>query len=188
MPKRIFALYPTVNGTRMFLIAPAANDDVGQTEQAFETALSDYGFTAERTRDRLAALMAVQNTYLSTFQSLGALGLILGSFGLAVMQLRNVWERRGELALMQALGFRKRRLGWLLLDENLSILLVGLALGVATALVAIAPNLLGGDAGVPWTALLAVLGIVVATGVLVGGWATRVALCAPLVETLREEA
>ena len=29
--------------------------------------------------------MAVQNTYLSTFQSLGGLGLLLGTVGLAVV-------------------------------------------------------------------------------------------------------
>ncbi len=52
----------------------------------------------ESTRSRLMNLMAVQNTYLSTFQSLGGLGLILGTFGLAVVQLRSAMERRGELA------------------------------------------------------------------------------------------
>ena len=34
----------------------------------------------------------MQNTYLSTFQSLGGLGLLLGTIGLAALQLRNVLE------------------------------------------------------------------------------------------------
>ena len=59
-------------------------------------------------REQLAQFLAVQNTYLSTFQSLGALGLLLGTIGLAVVQLRSVLERRGELALMRAGGFRSR--------------------------------------------------------------------------------
>ena len=53
---------------------------------------------------RLAAFNAVQNTYLSTFQVLGGLGLLLGSVGLGVVVLRNVLERRGELALLLAVG------------------------------------------------------------------------------------
>ena len=52
--------------------------------------------------DRIAAFHRVENTYLSTFQSLGALGLLLGTAGLAAVLLRNVLERRRELALLRA--------------------------------------------------------------------------------------
>ena len=37
-------------------------------------------------------------------QALGRLGLLLGAVGLAIVLLRGVWERRGELALLRALG------------------------------------------------------------------------------------
>ena len=76
----------------------------------------------------------MENTYLSTFQALGGLGLILGSLGLAVVLLRSVWERRGELALLRALGFRRATLVWLVLAENGFLLLLGLAAGTVSAL------------------------------------------------------
>jgi acetyl-CoA carboxylase carboxyltransferase component len=41
--------------------------------------------------------LAVQNSYISAFQSLGALGLVLGTFGIAAVQLRSIFERRKEL-------------------------------------------------------------------------------------------
>ena len=50
-----------------------------------EQELGDYGFAAETTGRRMTELLAVQNTYLSTFQCLGGLGLLLGTFGLAAM-------------------------------------------------------------------------------------------------------
>ena len=56
--------------------------------------------TPRRASTGWPAFFAVQNTYLSTFQSLGGLGLLLGTFGLATVQLRSVLERRGELALI----------------------------------------------------------------------------------------
>ena len=59
------------------------------------------------TAERLEAYLAVENTYLTTFQALGGLGLLLGALGLAVVLLRSVWERRGELALLRALGYRQ---------------------------------------------------------------------------------
>jgi hypothetical protein len=40
---------------------------------------------------------AVENTYLSIFQVLGGLGLLLGSAGLGIVVARNVLERRREL-------------------------------------------------------------------------------------------
>ena len=46
----------------------------------------------------------------SIFQLLGGLGLLLGSVGLGVVVLRNVLERRGELAILRAVGFRRRSL------------------------------------------------------------------------------
>jgi ABC-type antimicrobial peptide transport system permease subunit len=36
--------------------------------------------------------------------------LLLGSAGLGVVVLRNVLERRGELGLLSAVGFRRREL------------------------------------------------------------------------------
>jgi ABC-type lipoprotein release transport system permease subunit len=178
--------FPQVSGYRMFLI------DKGQSEASidalrgtFESALADYGFDVERTSDRLAGFMAVQNTYLSTFQSLGGLGLLLGTFGLATVQLRNVLERRGELALLRATGFRRRRLGELVMLENTALLCFGLGTGILAALVAILPNLLRGDASIPWLSLAGTLALVLAAGLLAGLAAVRSALRAPLLESLR---
>ena len=117
---------------------------------ALESALGDYGLDAVPAADRLADLLAVQNTYLATFQSLGGLGLLLGTLGLAVVQLRNVLERRGELALMRSVGFRRRRLSAMVLLESALLLLLGLAVGCTAALVAVLPHWLAGGAAAPW--------------------------------------
>ena len=55
--------------------------------------------------ERLAAFHRVENTYLSTFQALGGLGLLLGTVGLSAIMFRNVLERRRELALLRAVGY-----------------------------------------------------------------------------------
>ena len=59
----------------------------------------DVGLELTPATKRLAAFNAVQNTYLSTFQILGGLGLVLGSVGLGLVVMRNVFERRGELGM-----------------------------------------------------------------------------------------
>jgi putative ABC transport system permease protein len=74
---------------------------------AIEDALADFGADATTTAERLAEFHRVENTYLSTFQTLGGLGLLLGTVGLATVLLRNVLERRRELALLGAVGYRR---------------------------------------------------------------------------------
>ncbi|HYO26536.1 MAG TPA: FtsX-like permease family protein [Lacipirellulaceae bacterium] len=180
-------LFPEVAGRRFFLIRLRDARAPGDAEVAnlLETALEDFGFDAVDAAERLAELMAVQNTYLSTFQSLGALGLLLGAIGLAVVQLRSMLERRGELALMQAAGFRRRRLMQMVLAENFSLLVGGLGIGSAAALAVVLPHALTDPVGTPWRTLALLLALVAVAGAAAAWMAARAALRAPLVPALR---
>ncbi|MBN1910776.1 MAG: ABC transporter permease [Pirellulales bacterium] len=178
--------FPEVAGYRFFLIA-APPEKVEAVRAALERTLGDYGLAAEPSGERLAGFLVVQNTYLSTFQSFGGLGLLLGTIGLAVVQWRNVIERRSELALLRATGFRRRTIGLLVLAENSLLLLSGLAVGVLAALVAVLPHLLTRSAAVPWISLVATLGIILIIGLLAALIAARAALHAPLLSSLRAE-
>jgi ABC-type antimicrobial peptide transport system permease subunit len=135
----------------------------------------------------LNSFNAVQNTYLGTFQILGGLGLLLGSAGLGVVVLRNVLERRGELGLLVAVGFRKRALQWLVLAEHGALLGLGLGLGVAAAAVAVLPALLSPARQLPYGSLAVTLGAVLLNGAVWTWLATRVALRGNLLAALRNE-
>jgi len=178
--------FPGLSGYRFFLIE-AAPEQTAAVQNALERTLGDYGLSTETTGRRLGRFLAVQNTYLSTFQSLGGLGLLLGTFALAAVQLRNVFERRGELALLRAAGFRRRTLAALVMLENSLLLLAGLGVGVAAAMVAVLPHLLSRSASIPWTSLAATLLLVLAVGLLAGLAAVRAALRAPLLPALQQE-
>jgi ABC-type antimicrobial peptide transport system permease subunit len=179
-------LFPTISGYRYFLIKPPASR-AAAVSAALEDRLSDEGFDVTDARQRLADLLAVQNTYISTFQSLGALGLVLGTFGVAAVQLRSIFERRKELALLRASGFGRRRLAALVLLENLVLFLGGLGLGTLAALIAVVPQMLLGPARLPLADLGGLLGIVLVVGIATGMIAVRATLRAPLVPALRGE-
>ena len=201
--EKFLRLFPDIGGYRFFMIErvgpprggsePAAGDGDAQQvplgsrhlQATLESTLAADGFDAVDAREQLAQFLAVQNTYLSTFQSLGALGLLLGTIGLAVVQLRSVLERRGELALMRAAGFRRRRLSWMVICENGLLLLGGLAVGCVAAAVALVPQWLPREANVPWRELAALLAIISVVGLVAGWLATRSALRAPILPALR---
>ncbi len=177
-------LYPSASGYRFFLIAGSEPDKLAAL---LEDALADYGFDAQSAALRLAGFLAVQNTYLSTFQALGGLGLALGAIGLAVAQFRNLLERRGELALMRAAGFTKDRLRRLVLLENLALLATGLAAGAIAAAATLGPLAAAGDARPPWLSAAALIAATIAIGLVAARIAARNALAAPLTSALRGE-
>jgi hypothetical protein len=179
-------IFPDQAGYQYFLIeVPLA--DATAVGEVLETKLDAYGFDAERVSDRLADFLAVQNTYLSTFQTLGGLGLLLGTFGLATVMLRNVLERRSELALLRAVGFSNRHLTWLVLWENAFLLGWGLASGTAAALLAMTPHLLSIGADIPWASVGLILGLIFTVGMLAAFLAVLQALRTPVLATLRAE-
>jgi ABC-type antimicrobial peptide transport system permease subunit len=96
-------------------------------------------------------------------------------------------ERRRELALMRAIGFRRAVLGRLVMLENFLLLLGGLGCGVLAALTAVLPHLLAGGASIPWGFLAATLLLVLAVGLLAGLSAVRAAVRTPLLAALRNE-
>jgi putative ABC transport system permease protein len=182
-------MYPGHEGYNFFLIHTNGKDSENSpgVQHNLELAYADRGMRVTPTADWLKPYLAVENTYLSTFQALGGLGLLLGSLGLAVVLLRGVWERRGELALLRALGFRRFTLGWLVLAENAFLLLVGLLSGTLSALVAVAPHLLHVGGSIPWMHLFALLAGVVLIGLVAAALATASTLRAPLILALRRE-
>ncbi len=179
-------LYPRQEGYSFFLL-DAPEGKAAAVKRLLENSLADHGFSVTTTGGRVASYLAVANTYLATLQVLGALGLLLGAVGLAVVLLRSVWERRAELALLRALGFRKAALGRLILAENGLLMVLGLALGAIAALIAVAPGRFQEGGAMSWTRLILFLAAVLLVGG-VSAWAAAVAtLRAPLLTALRRE-
>jgi ABC-type antimicrobial peptide transport system permease subunit len=184
--KNFLRLFPGEEGYRMFLI-DVPNQDPAQVSTALEDRLSDFGFDAVSTTERLANYHRVENTYLSTFQMLGGLGLVLGTFGMAAVLLRNVFERRKELALLRAVGYNSSHFATMVITENVLMLVSGLAVGFVCALLAIAPVLFERGARLPNVSLGLLLLAVLVSGAIASLVGTLAALRSPLLSSLRAE-
>jgi putative ABC transport system permease protein len=141
----------------------------------------------ESSQERLSAYHRVENAYLSTFQSLGALGLVLGTAGLAAILLRNVLERRSELALLRASGYSKSVLSGIIVLENVVLLCWGLISGALCAFLAIAPALQTRGVTFPFAMAGLILLMVFAVGLISSLIAVIVAVRSPLLPALRSE-
>jgi putative ABC transport system permease protein len=181
------AAFASQGGYRVMLVeTPSAR--AKDVAAAINQGARDFGAAAVSTTDRLAEFHRVENTYIATFQTLGGLGLLVGTVGLAAVLLRNVLERRRDLALLGAVGYRQAHVFAIVLAENVYLLGWGLAVGAVCALIAVAPALLDRGARAPTTAggwLL--VAAVFAAGLVTSAVATRAALRGSLLSALRAE-
>ncbi len=177
--------FPSQSGYQFFLIKTPP-DLREETAQVLEKTLVDYGFDLTSASDRLASYRAVENTYISTFQSLGGLGVLLGTFGLALILFRNIIERRGELATLRAFGFRRQLLSRMLFLESCFLLAVGMFIGIVAGLLAILGSQ-GHLPSFPWLSLTITLLLIFGFGIIANAVAVAVALRSPLLKMLKSE-
>ena len=179
-------LYPQVDAPTCFLIA-APLEKESQIAAVLRKRLAQWGTQVRPTREILAEFLTVQNTYLSVFLALGGLGLLLGTVGLVAVLVRNVHERRSELALLSASGFAHGRLAGLVGREYGSLLLMGVAIGTCSALTAVIPTLTAADSTLNTGALLGLLISVIVFGLAICALASSLVISGSVVQSLRQE-
>lgn len=179
-------LFPRHEGYRVWMIETPAGRDSAITTH-LEDRLSDFGLDVIDTRQRWASYHQVENTYLETFQALGALGLLLGTVGLGAVLARNILERRKEIGLLRAVGFSTKDVRTMALSEGMTLALGGLAIGTVCALVAILPAIRDRAQVLPWPSLFALLLAVTATSLVASLIAIRVTAQTPITTAIKSE-
>jgi putative ABC transport system permease protein len=180
-------LFPAQAGYQ-FLLVDTSEQRAAAVAAAIEQGAGDLGADAMSTVERLGEFHAVENTYLQTFKTLGGLGLLVGTVGLAAVLLRNVLERRRELALLGATGYRRGHIFAMIVAENALLLGAGLAAGAVCAAIAIAPAAVERGGHLPAAASGGMLvAAVFVAGLLSSIVATSAALRSPLLDALRAE-
>ena len=184
--KNFVEKFPGIGGYRFFLI-DAPREKIAAVREHLSRQLADRGLELTPAGQRLAEFQAVENAYLSIFQALGGLGLLLGSAGLAIVVARNVLERRREFGLLEAVGFRQGQLRALVFAEHRWLIVCGLVIGTASAVVAVWPGLRERAGGFPYAEMGLLLGGLTLGCVFWAWLATRVALRGSGVAALRSE-
>jgi putative ABC transport system permease protein len=115
-----------------FQIAPG--QDVRAAALAIGSAFLSYGLEVRETKVVYEQNNAVSRGFTDLIAAFMALGLIVGAAALGVIATRAVVERRQQIGLLRALGFRRRMVSASFLIESGFIALVGTALGAVLGL------------------------------------------------------
>jgi len=118
---------------------------------------------------------------------LGGLGVIIGTFGLGMVLLRKLAERKQEIALYQSLGFKREYIFKLFFAESLFVLLAGTGIGMISAFAGILPSFFASAVRLPVTFLSAILLIIWLSGIIWIYFPLKSFLKKDLISSLRKE-
>jgi putative ABC transport system permease protein len=120
---------PTIH---YFSVAPGVDPDQAATR--LESAFLANGLEAESIRQVVADYTAGSKTFNRLIQGFMALGLVVGVAALGVISARAVVERRQQIGVMRAIGFRRSMIQAVFLLESSFVALTAIFVGTALGL------------------------------------------------------
>ena len=121
--------FPIPETTYRFRTSPGV--DTKETSRTLESSFLEHGaeaFTLKEVIDEQVAVNSAFNNLLTGFMGMG---LIVGVAALGVISLRAVVERRQQVGVLRAIGYRREMIQLSFLVEASFVSLLGVAIGVA---------------------------------------------------------
>lgn len=164
--------YFGVTEKTIHFISIKEGEDVRDVANQMRKDLIRYGFYAIVVSEIIEDILTIQNNFFNLFNAFLALGLIIGIVGLGIVTLRSVYERRHEIGMMRAIGFkRKAVVGTFLMESGFiagSGLIVGTILGIILGWILWRDGMdeTLPEFGIPWLKLLLIVGAAFAVALL----------------------
>ena len=170
--------------------------DAAEVASGIRSKLATSGVDAEAVSETLDKAQAEQRAFNRMFQAFMALGLFVGIAGLGVIAMRSVVERRQQIGMLRAIGFRRGTVTTMFLFESGFVAVMGILAGISGGMV-IARNLMtspvmtgGGEQvafTVPWTEIAVLALVALACSLVMTWWPSRSASRVAVAEALRYE-
>ncbi len=155
--------FPSNSGTNVLLI-DGPFDNMEETAGVLSRVFRNEGLEMEHTADRLNTFNQVENTYLTIFLLLGGFALIMGTFGLGIVIIRNIIDRVQEIGILEAIGFQKKDILKLITLEHGVLLVIGTVFGTIAAFLAITPSLISEFISASWKTAIIIVGVILLNG------------------------
>jgi putative ABC transport system permease protein len=115
-----------------FALAPGV--DAGAEAAKLESAFLAYGLEAESVEKVMEDSISANLTFNRLIQGFLALGLLVGVAALGVISARSVVERRQQIGVLRAIGFRRRMVQATFLLESSFVALTSIVVGTGLGL------------------------------------------------------
>ena len=117
--------------TTTYRFKAAEGVDVAQLSKDLESAFRENGMESDVLSELVDDIAAANRAFNYLFTSFMGLGLLVGIASLGVVSLRAVVERRQQIGVLRAIGYRRMMVQLSFLTESSFIVLLGTAIGVS---------------------------------------------------------
>jgi hypothetical protein len=161
---QLLKYFPSVSGFKNVLVE-CSGELVERLKNELNEGMELLGADVISTQDKMMSYNRVQNSYISIFQTLGLLGLVLGCSGLCLVVMHNINDRKKDFIILQALGQTLKRIQTDLVKEHMLLFITGIVAGFFSGLLATWPILDSGMGDLQlgtiliWMALMLLIGV-----------------------------
>ncbi len=118
-----------ITANQIYFVELNEGVDADQMGRDMEREFIRYGFQPMVIDTIFREVMSAQFMFFNLFSGYMGLGLVVGIAGLGIISLRAVHERRLEIGMMRAIGFKRRMIKYVFLIENSFVTITGIILG-----------------------------------------------------------
>ncbi len=169
-------------------------DDSRDVARDIEAALVTTGAQADSLQEIAEENNALSRNFLYLMQAFMGLGLVVGVAGVGVIAFRTVVERRQQIGMLRAIGYKKSMVSLSFMMESSFVtvlgVLSGVGLGLWLAYFLVTSDDFPGDGGnfyVPWPQIAFIGGVTIFASLLMTIIPSRQASSVPTAEALRYE-
>ena len=116
--------------TTTYRFKAAEGVDVDLLSKNLESAFRENGMESDVLSDLVDDIASANRAFNYVFTSFMGLGLLVGIASLGVVSLRAVVERRQQIGVLRAIGYRRRMVQFSFLTESSFVVLMGIAIRV----------------------------------------------------------
>jgi putative ABC transport system permease protein len=198
LPEQVFTdLYGAPDYTNLFVqLDNHPSPDAEDVAKQIESALLTSGVQAESIQKEIDQSVEFQTGFFKLLQGFMGLGLLTGIAALGVISFRSVVERRQQIGMLRAIGYRRNMVALSFMLESLVIAALGVLSGTILALV-LSYNLINSPdfqegaefSGfvIPWGTVLFFIGASFVAAAIMTWVPARKASSVPIAEALRYE-
>jgi putative ABC transport system permease protein len=127
-------IWPVAIPTTTYLFKLTEGVDASKMAEELESKFSDNGLQAVSVKELLHDISKASFTINTLLQGFMSLGLVVGIAALGVISTRAVVERRHEIGILRAIGFKRSSVQAAFLLESSIVAILGIIIGSVLAL------------------------------------------------------
>jgi putative ABC transport system permease protein len=115
----------------LVLIELGEGEDTDAVAKAFEKHYLELGLQTDDLAGIINSFISLFNNMLYLMEGFLGIGLLVGIAGIGIISYRNVIERRQQIGMLRAIGFKRRMIAKSFLIETSFITILGILIGIA---------------------------------------------------------